>query len=219
MSYLLKLFHDELKPHSEVVPGAEAQHSIIYVYKGSAYINGQTVPEDTAVYFENFATINTGSTDAALWRWELTPETDPIHLLKGKGVKSALRLSRKMKMFELVPTSKWLFRLDGIINHEGATGFHSHLGSGIRCMLNGQLRVYSDKGECSDNTRPGDSWYEEGAYPVTSTSDPGNKATFLRAMVLPPEFEKNPNTLVIIGKDSTAKSKRKDYIQQVITLR
>ena len=212
MSYLLKLFHDELKPNSEVVPGVEAQRSIIYAYKGSANINDKTLEEDKVVYVEDFAAISAGSTGVALWRWELVPETDPVHLLIGKGVKSVLRLSRKIKMFELVPTSKWLFRLDCVVDHEGATSFHSHLGSGIRCMLNGQLRVYSDKGECSDNTKPGDSWYEEGAYPVASTSDPGNKATFLRAMVLPPEFEKNPNTLVIIGKDSTSKSKHKDYI-------
>jgi len=219
MSYLLKFYQDGLEPESEVVPGVEAQHSIIYVCKGSACISRNIIEEDTAVYVEDFATINTGSTGAKLWRWELIPENDPLHLLKGKGITSILKMSRKVKMFELVPTSKWLFRLDCIANHEGATGFHSHLGSGIRCLVKGQIRVFSNKGECSDNNLPGDVWFEEGAYPVASTSDPGNKATFLRAMILPPEFEKNPNTLIIIGKDGTVKSKHKDYIQKVITLR
>ena len=219
MSYLLKLFHDTLETESEVIPGVETQHSIIYVFKGRVDINSQAVEEGTAVYVGDFATVKTGKTATTLWRWELVPENDPIHLLKGKGVKTVLKLSRKIKMFELVPTSRWLFRLDGIINHEGATGFHSHLGSGIRCLVEGQIRVFSNKGECSDNTKPGDTWYEEGAYPVASTSDPGNKATFLRVMILPPEYEDNPNTLVIIGKNSTAKSQRKDYVQKIITLR
>lgn len=39
-------------------------------------------------------------------------------------------------MFELVPTSKWLFRLDCIYNNRGSTGLHSHPGCGIGCMLN-----------------------------------------------------------------------------------
>ncbi len=179
MSYLLKLFHDEIKPNSEVIPGVESQLTIIYLYKGLAYINGKAIREDSVAYAEDFATIKTGSKGAILWRWELVPESDPIHLLLGKGVNSVLRLSRKVKMFELVPTSKWLFRLDCIVNHQGATGLHSHPGSGIRCMIKGQLSVRSDKGESLDNTKPGDAWYEEGAYPVASTSDPGKKATFL----------------------------------------
>ena len=41
MSYLIKLFHDSLAANSEVTPGLEAQHSIIYMWKGSASINGK----------------------------------------------------------------------------------------------------------------------------------------------------------------------------------
>jgi hypothetical protein len=122
-------------------------------------------------------------------------------------------------MFELVSTSKWLFRLDAIFEHEGTTGLHSHPGSGIRCMLNGQLRVISDKGESSDNTKPGDCWYEEGSYPLVSTSDPGNKATFLRGMVLPPEYEKYPDTAIWIEDANLSKSSWKNYFQKIVTLR
>ena len=200
MSYLLKLFHDGMTPESEATPGLEAQHTIIYVYSGSATINGQTVKADAAAYAEDFAAIKAGPEGAVLWRWELVPEGVLLHLLAGKAVTSVLRLSPKVKMFELVPTTKWIFRLDCIINSEGSTGLHSHPGSGIRCMIDGQLRVRSEKGESSDNTRPGDYWYEEGAYPLVSTSDPGNKATFLRGMVLPPDFEKYPDTAIWIEK-------------------
>jgi len=219
MSYLLKLFQDELAPHAEVSPGLDAQHFIIYVWNGSADINNKTIETDSAVYAEDFASIKAGPNGAILWRWELVPETDQIHLLKGKGVDSILRKSRKVKMFELVPTSKWLFRLDCIIDNEGSTGLHSHPGSGIRCMLNGQLRVESDKGESSDNRNPGDCWYEEGAYPLISTSDPGNKATFLRGMVLPPEYDKYPDTAIWIEGEKKCKSDWKNYVQKVITLR
>jgi len=122
-------------------------------------------------------------------------------------------------MFALVPTSKWLFRLDCIVDNEGSTGLHSHPGSGIRCMLDGQLRVRSDKGESSENTRPSDCWYEEGAYPLVSTTEPGNKATFLRGMVLPPEYDKYPDTAVWIEGSKSCKSDWKGYFQKIVTLR
>jgi len=171
MSYLLKLFRDELASNSEVTPGLESQHTITYVWKGSVTVNGELIEADSAVYSEDFAAIKAGPEGAILWRWELVPECDPLHLLQGKGVNSILRIARKVRMFELVPTSKWLFRLDCIIDNQGSTGLHSHPGSGIRCMLNGQLRVRSDKGESSDNCEPGDAWYEEGSYPLVSTTD------------------------------------------------
>jgi len=219
MSYLLKLFHDVLTSNAEVIPALESQHTIIYVWKGLATVNGETVGADSAVYNEDFATIKAGGEGAVLWRWELVPEKDTLHLLKGKGVSSILRTARKIKMFELVPTSKWLFRLDCIVNNEGSTGLHSHPGSGIRCMLNGQLRVRSDKGESSDNDRPGDAWYEEGSYPLVSTTDEGLKATFLRGMILPPEYDKYPDTAIWIEGTKSCKSEWKGYVQKVITLR
>jgi hypothetical protein len=122
-------------------------------------------------------------------------------------------------MFELVPTSKWLFRLDSIIDNEGSTGLHSHPGSGIRCLLEGHLRVESEKGECSDNRHPGDVWYEEGSYPLISTSDAGEKATFLRGMILPPEYIRYPDTAIWIEGSKSCKSDWKNYVQNVVTLR
>jgi len=219
MSYLFKLFHDVLAPNAEVTPGLESQHTITYVWKGSAVVNGKPVEADSAVYSEDFAAIKAGPEGAVLWRWELAPENDPVHLLQGDGVNSILRISRKVKMFELVPTSKWLFRLDSVIDSEGTTGLHSHPGSGIRCLLRGNICIESDKGECSDNREPGDAWYEEGSYPVVSTPDEGVKATFVRGMVLPPEYDKVPNSPNWIGGVKPCKSDWKLFFKKVITLR
>ena len=177
--YLLKLFHDDLAPGAELDQGVEAQHSIVYIAAGSATVNDETLEHDASTYFEDFATIRAGDDGATIWRWELAPATDPLSLLSGEGVRSRLCMSRGVKMFELVPTSKWLFRLDCIEGFQGSTGLHSHPGSGIRCLLDGHLRAESDKGEDSDNRTRGDVWYEEGSYPLVSTVDPGIKTTFL----------------------------------------
>jgi hypothetical protein len=122
-------------------------------------------------------------------------------------------------MFEMVPTSKWLFRLDCIMEFEGTTGLHSHPGSGIRCMLGGHLRTESVKGEDTENDKQGDVWYEEGSYPLVSTVNPGSKATFLRGMILPPEYLKIGETATWIeGKKATFKG-WKAYQQKLVVLR
>ncbi len=218
MSYLMKLFHDTLAANSEATPGLEAQHSIIYIWKGSVTINGIPLETDSAMYCEDFASIKAGQQGAVLWRWELIPESDPLHSLKGNGVSSILRMSRKIKMFELVSTSKWLFRLDSIIGFQATTGKHANPGSGIRCLLNGHLRAESEKGECSESSNPGDCWYEEGAYPLVSTVIGGVKTTFLRGMILTPEFINNRMAIWIEGPHVFT-STYKNYVEKIITLR
>jgi hypothetical protein len=223
--YLEKLFHDTLPANSQ--PSVEAQHSFIYVWKGSAAINGAPAVEDSAVYAEDIVTVKAGTSGAELLRWELVPEKDTLHLLTGEDANSVLRMSRRIKMFELVPTSRWLFRLDCILNAEGSTGLHAHPGSGIRCMLstNGECRVESEKGEESISRNAGDVWYEEGSYPINSSRPPGVKTTFLRGMVFPPEFEKYHDTVIWIegqrkgGHSGDASKFVKHYLQKVIRLR
>ena len=216
--FTLRLYHDSFAPNSRTVQDLEAQHSIAYVCKGAATVNGHALQQDAAVYCKDVTAVETGPDGATLWRWELARTGEPNNLARGDGVRSRLRMSRRIRMFELVPTSKWLFRLDCIYNNRGSTGLHSHPGSGIRCMLEGHLRVESDKGECSDNGKAGDAWYEEGSYPLVSSSDPGETADFLRGMVLPPEYARYPDTAVWIEGKKSCESDWKSYVQQVVTL-
>ena len=216
--YTLRLYHDRYTPGARVGQDLEAQHSIAYVLEGAATIAGTLLQQDSAVYCKDVASVEAGEEGAVVWRWELV-RTDALNnLARGAGISSHLRMSRRIRMFELVPTSKWLFRLDCIYNNRGSTGLHSHPGSGIRCMLAGHLRVESDKGENSDSWTTGDCWYEEGSYPLVSTSDPGETADFLRGMVLPPEYSRYPDTAVWIEGKKPCESDWKEYAQTVVTL-
>lgn len=218
--YTLRLYQDRLGSTAKTIPDLEAQHSIVYIFEGSATVNGQLLEKDMAVYSRDVTTIEAEPNGAQVWRWELVRTSESNNLAQGEGIKSHLRMSRRIKMFELVPTSKWLFRLDSVFDHEGSTGLHFHPGSGIRCLVKGNLLIESEKGECSNNRQPGDAWYEEGSYPVISTADEGVKTTFLRGMVLPPEFVKYPRTAqaVWIEGAKSFKSDRKTYLQNIITL-
>jgi hypothetical protein len=216
----LQLTHDELAPGAAPEP-LLTQHGIFYAHAGSATVNGQELSADNAFYLEDQATIVAGKEGAKIWWWEIVPEASMAKPLQGNGVlRSTLKMARRVKMFELVPTSDWLFRLDCIIGFEGTTGLHSHPGSGIRCMLNGHLRAESRKGESSNNTQPGDGWYEEGANPLVSTVDAGLKATFLRGMILPPEFDRYGDTAYWIeGSDQDRLAKLCSACRDVAMMR
>lgn len=184
----LRLFHDVYEPGASLKSEHPVPPSIFYVYRGSAEVDGASLAEDEARFVSDYAPVTAGSDGATVWRWELVDRDVPFRIAEAEGVSSRLAIARDVKMFELVPSSTWLFRLDKIINFSDTTGMHSHPGSGIRCLLTGAMRTESRMEGESDNRTPGATWYEEGAYPLVSTVDPGDKATFLRGMILPPEF-------------------------------
>ena len=217
--YLLKKWSDTLAPGARTMSALPAQHSIVYVATGDASINGDPVGEGHAAYADGYLDVVAGAEGATLWRWGIASGDDSPGILEGEGISSACRMSRQVKMFEMVPTSKWLFRLDCIMGFEGTTGLHSHPGSGIRCLLDGRLRTESQKGEDTDNRTVGDVWYEEGAYPLVSTVDPGFKTTFLRGMVLPPEFAIHHDTAMWIENKKPTMEGWKSMAQKVVTLR
>ena len=217
--YELQKFDDEIDADASFAAGRLGQHNLLYVVEGSATVDGVEVGTGMGVSAGDCASVRAGSSGALIWRWSLNRTGAPSAPQEGAGTRSTLRMSRRIKMFELVPTSRWLFRLDQITGLRGSSGLHSHPGSGIRCMLEGQMRTESEKGENTNNTRPGDVWYEEGAYPLTSTVDPDRTATFLRGMVLPPEFLSAKDTINSITAFDGSIEGWKCCAQGVITLR
>ena len=216
--YTLRLYQDYVPANIECRQ-IESQHSILYVLRGGAEINGEAVAADQAVYCKDSIFIQTAEMDAVIWRWEIVREEAANTYLEGGPVQSKLAISRKVQMFELTSRSKWLFRLDCIYGNLGSTGLHSHPGSGIRCLLEGNLHVRGVIGECSDNTKTGDAWYEEGSYPIISTTYGDEPAAFLRGMILPVEYDEYPDTAMWIEGEKKVQSSWKNYSQQVIMLR
>lgn len=216
--YSLRLYQDEIDKYTECKQ-VKTQHMIIYVLRGEAEINDEIVGTDEAKYCQDCVTITTGGEETILWRWELVPTNMEDSYLTGKNVKSKLVISRRIRMFELSPRTKWLFRLDCIYDNLGSTGLHSHPGSGIRCLLKANLHVRGQIGECSDNIKEGDAWYEEGSYPIISTTYGDEPAAFLRGMVLPVEYDQYPDTAMWIEGTKSVQSSWKGYAQQVVMLR
>ena len=86
--YTLRLYHDHFHANVESIPDLEAQHSIIYIYDGSATVNGQPVKKNSAIYCPDVTTIKAGPKGAQVWRWDLVRTSEPNNLARGEGIKS-----------------------------------------------------------------------------------------------------------------------------------
>lgn len=87
------------------------------------------------------------------------------------------------------PGAGALLRIDEVCFPVGAIAHrHTHTGTGIRYLVRGDLRI-----EAEDHTQTmhaGDSWFEPAASPVRAVSlQSQGVSSFLRAMVIPAEFE------------------------------
>jgi hypothetical protein len=82
----------------------------------------------------------------------------------------------------------WLMRHDRVDFPPGGIAYrHTHPGPGIRYLLNGSLRIGST-GATHDYTR-GEAWFESGPEPVLATASETEETTFVRVLLLPPEWE------------------------------
>lgn len=119
-------------------------------------------------------------TPAVLVRWELVPpEPPPI------GDHAAAVLAEPV---ELDPGRRYLLRCDRVeLPPGGIAHRHTHQGPGIRCLIEGGLRVES--GGRSIAVEPLGLWFESGPEPVLATASTAATTAFVRVMILPLELK------------------------------
>src|SRR5262249_58103305 len=107
-----------------------------------------------------------------------------------------------------LPTGELLLRGDSVAFPPGGCAYlHRHQGPGIRCLLEGGIRI--DTHGRSTSYGPGGAWYETGPDPVFAQAAPDRPTRFIRAIILP---------RAILGKSSlefiNEEDKRKPRAQQ-----
>lgn len=81
-----------------------------------------------------------------------------------------------------------LIRCDRVDFPPGGVAYlHTHPGPGIRCLLHGSLRIDAE-GE-SRTYGPFGAWFEDADYPVLATVSDTEETSFVRALLLPREWE------------------------------
>jgi hypothetical protein len=89
---------------------------------------------------------------------------------------------------ELDPAIEWLWRCDRVDFPPGGIAYlHTHPGPGIRYLLGGALEVHT--AGRSTTYRRGAAWFESGPEPVLALASPDEDTAFVRAMLLPREWE------------------------------
>jgi hypothetical protein len=178
---------------------------MIFVVHGTATVDGKALSDGEACHGEGGASLAAGKAGVTLWRFELAAPGSSGYLISGPGVRSQEKLCA---ILETIPQGELLLRGDSVAFPPGGCAFlHKHWGPGIRCLLDGGIRI--DTHGRSTSYGPGSAWYETGSDPVFAQAAMDRPSRFIRVMVL-------PRTLV--GKSSfqfvNEEDKAKPRVQQ-----
>jgi hypothetical protein len=153
---------------------------MIFVVHGAATIGDKTLGDGDAWGGEGAASLTSGKDGVTLWRFELTGAGN-----QSAPIKAAFRSFEKIAAaLETVPPGELLLRGDSVAFPPGGCAFlHKHWGPGIRCLLDGGIRI--DIHGRSTSYGPGSAWYETGSDPVFAQAAMDRPSRFIRVMVLP----------------------------------
>src|SRR5215472_5132187 len=179
MNPMLRLCEDVLSNHG--VMELPALPRMIFVVHGSIAIAHRTLRDDEAFGGEGAIMLKAGSAGATVWRWELiTREADFGRPPPGSGIVSHEKLA---VMLSTVPAGALLLRGDSVAFPPGGCAYlHRHQGPGIRCLIEGGIRI--DTAGHSTSYGPGGAWYESGPEPVFAQAA-DRPSRFIRVMILP----------------------------------
>jgi hypothetical protein len=183
---------------------ASALPRAVYVTAGSATMAGREIGRDDGVVSLDTPTISAGPDGACIWRFEIANAEAAIEKL---GTQSCLKM--QPAIFDRDVTSSHLLRLDSVAFPAGGCAFlHTHQGPGIRCLIEGTIRIDTDGH--SNAYGPGAPWYEAGPEPVFAQADNGQPSRFIRAMVLPKELA-GKSSIRYVNEADQAKPKSQTY--------
>ena len=196
--YELNLYCDRLGA-GEKFDSATACNRILYVARGSVNVEGSEQSLDTAWFCAGSVSCQGGPAGAELWRWELSSTG-------GEAERGAL-LSAPITTLER--DAGWLMRCDSVaLPPDGCAYRHTHQGLGIRCLLEGGIRVEAG-GQVHDYRR-GEAWFEDGVTPVFAQAAADAPMRFIRVMILPRAL-KGERSIRYVDDADRDKPKRQTY--------
>jgi hypothetical protein len=182
MHPILRLYEDSISggPAAVRLP---ALARMIFVVHGAVAIEGKTLADGEAWSGEGACSLAAGKEGVTLWRFEFAASGSDSQPIKG-----ILRSQEKLAAaLETIPQGELLLRGDSVAFPPGGCAFlHKHWGPGIRCLLDGGIRI--DTHGRSTSYGPGSAWYETGSDPVFAQAAADRPSRFIRVMVLPREL-------------------------------
>ncbi|MFY9694487.1 MAG: hypothetical protein WA776_08575 [Xanthobacteraceae bacterium] len=202
--------HPTLRLYEDVLAnGAEASWPalprMVFVVHGGVTVAGRMLRDEETLGSESAVTLKAGSGGATLWRWELAPDDAARAADQGEGVRSREKLAARL---ETVPKGGLLLRGDGVAFPPGGCAYlHRHQGPGIRCVIEGGIRI--DTHGRSTSYGPGGAWYETGPDGVLAQGA-DRPTRFIRVMILPRAYL-GKSSIEYLNEADKAKPKTQSY--------
>lgn len=206
MHPVLRLYEDVLSNAETTVFELPPLPRFIFVVHGSADIAGKTVNEGEAWQGEGAALIKPGPGGVTCWRWELARGDQGSTVASAPGMITHEKLTA---FLETLPKGELLMRGDSVAFPPGGCAYlHRHQGPGIRCLIDGGIRI--DTHSRSTSYGPGGAWYETGPDPVFAQAAADRPSRFIRVMILPRELA-GKSSIQYVNEDDKAKPKSQQY--------
>ena len=203
MHPVLRLYEDALANDVEVT--LPALPRMIFVVHGALTLAGKALGDGEAWSGEATVTLKAGNGGATVWRWDLVSGASGGGPTVGPGVASREKFSAELVT---IPKGALLLRGDSVAFPAGGCAYlHRHQGPGIRCLLDGAIRI--DAPGHSHSYGPGSAWYETGPDGVFAQAA-DRPTRFIRVMILPLTYL-GKSSVEYLNEEDKAKPKSQAY--------
>ncbi len=203
----LRLVEDNLHAGAALELPGDGVNRVVYVAHGGLHVGGETFKDDSAWCGRGAARLVAGEAGAALWRFELVESGSPVVAVTAKAGSTRVKLSSRLPSWPVADAV--LFRADSVAFPPGGCAYlHTHQGPGIRCLIEGGVRI--DTNGHSTSYAPGGAWFEAGPIPVFAQAAGDRTSRFVRVMVLPVRL-KGVSSIAYVNPEDRDKPKSQSY--------
>ena len=204
MHPVLSLYEDILADGVTLALPAHAR--MIFLVHGSVTIADRTIADGETWHGEGAVTLVAGSAGACCWRFELTDGEAPQNASPQTGVETRKKIAAPLAT---LPAGELLIRGDSVAFPPGGCAFlHRHQGPGIRCLIEGGIRI--DTHGRSTSYGPGGAWYESGPDAVFAQAAADRPSRFIRVMILPRALI-GKSSIELLNEADKAKPRSQQY--------
>ena len=202
----LRLLEDVISGGGAVDLPDDGAHRICYVVHGEVSIGSSALRDDESLHVTGASRLAAAPSGATVWRFELAPAGAPRVAFSRPAGSTAGKLTQRLKW---PVADQILIRNDSVSFPPGGCAFlHTHQGPGIRCLIEGGIRI--DTSGHSTSYGPGGAWFESGSDPVFAQAADDRRSRFIRVMVLPARL-KGQSSIAYVNAEDREKPKSQSY--------
>ena len=205
MHPVLRFYEDVLSSAENVEFKLPPLPRFLMVMHGSAHIEGHAVAEGEGWQGEGTVTVKPGAEGVTCWRWELARGDQGSTTANAPGMVTHEKFTA---FLETLPKGELIMRADSVAFPPGGCAYlHRHQGPGIRCLIEGGIRI--DTHGRSTSYGPGGAWYETGPHGVFAQAA-DRPTRFIRVMILPRAYL-GKSSVEYLNEEDKAKPKSQSY--------